>query len=219
MNLEEEIEAERVVFYLNFLYGDDLKIETYAERIWTITDDNIQKLICQHLDKHLPELKQDIIELNKRKLIDRVQNPPSAGTNIEEIEQKLKWVFHKGNYTEFYESVIQLGRIYLMKDQSNKAEMLYKDLKEDLDYCENMVDDFKSNGFYHMLSNERNKHIDLITILTEVKTYNATFKEIDNNDPSETLSKRDKNIRRWKRIINKIDSVLRNKKHQTVSII
>ena len=216
LSLQEEPESERIAFYLNFIYGDEVKVETYSDLIWPITGDRTQKMVLMYIDRHLPDLRQDIIDRIKAKLIEREKNPPITGSNISEIVQKMKWMYYKENFTEFYKSVVELARIFLLKDQLIKAESLYKELQDELNNCEDMQDEFKRNGFYHLLSDERKKHMNLIIILNEVKTYNYISNDIQNNDVPEDSSKSDANIRRRKRIISKIEGILRDGKYRTV---
>lgn len=217
LSTQEEAESERLAFYLNFIYGDDLKVETYSDRIWPITDEYSQKAILNAIDSHLPDLKQPIIDKIKAKLIESQRKPPSQGSNISETIQKLKWMYIKGNYIEFYESVTELARIFLLNDQLIKAETLYKELKEELDRCEDFDSEFKNNGFYRLLMQERKKHMDLVIIMKEVNVYNFTSNQIQNNLVPEDGSKVDVNNKRRKRIIKKIDGILRNPKSNTVN--
>jgi len=85
------------------------------------------------MDIFTSDLKADIITAIKSKVIDSQQQRQAISSNMQEVTQKLKWMFFKENYTDFYQSVLEMARIFLIKDQILKMETLYEHLKEELD--------------------------------------------------------------------------------------
>jgi len=132
LRLQEEVDSERVAFYLNFLHGDETKVDFYSDLIWSITDEDMQSRVLLNIDRHVPELKTGIIERIKEKLLEGERNPPRSGSNIEETVHKLKWLYYKENYSEFYRNVVEMARIFI-RDQKHKVESLYTKLSDELD--------------------------------------------------------------------------------------
>ena len=60
INSEEEIDSPMHTFYLNFVIGDDKKVEYYSDQIYTISDKVTQDKILENIDVFLPKLKEDI---------------------------------------------------------------------------------------------------------------------------------------------------------------
>lgn len=60
INSEEEIDSPIHAFYLNFIIGDENKVNYYSDQIYTITDRVIQDRILANIDQYIPHLKEDL---------------------------------------------------------------------------------------------------------------------------------------------------------------
>lgn len=133
INLEEEIDAPTHTFYLNFIIGDKRKVDYYSEIICGITDEVVQKRIMDNIDMYT-NLRDDIIESIRFKIVNSEKSHSSAGSNIAEVAKKLLWLYSKDNYTEFYKSVVEMARRFLMNGQWRKTDSLYRELKDELNH-------------------------------------------------------------------------------------
>lgn len=161
INLEEEIDAPTHTFYLNFLIGDKIKVDYYSDIICGITDEVVQKRIMNNIDLYT-NLRDDLIESIRYKIINNEKSHSSSGSNIKEVAKKLLWLYSKNNYTEFYKSVVEMARRFL------KNDALYRELKDELNHCEQVEELFQQDGFYKLLTVERQKHRLLVQIEEEL---------------------------------------------------
>jgi len=212
--LEHEIDSDKFAFYVNFLIGDDKKIDFFSGKIFDITDEIVQKRVLTNIDRHLPKLKQDIIDCIKHKMVEQEQSHSTKGSNITEVIQKLKFLYFEGNYTDFYRSVVEMARIFLINGFWRKADSLYRELSEELDHCEQIDNSFREHGFYKLLVTEHEKHMTLIYIQQESEMYENTNKQIfDGQMPPQSGTN---NAKRRDRLIKKITSLLRDRGLNTV---
>lgn len=209
--LREEGEASpKLAFYLNFIIGDDEKVYFYSSMICGVVDEYTQNKILHNMDRFLEDLKSEIIMAIKSKVINSEQQMQAVSSNMQEVTQKLKWMFNKGNYTDFYQSVLEIARVFMIKEQFNKLETLYSILNSSLDECEIGCQEFKENGFFMMLGRERNLH----NMYIQTMTQNDIYQRIQNDQPEGHIHTQ--NQTRSKKIRENLSKLLRNPSQNTV---
>ncbi|CAI2386128.1 unnamed protein product [Moneuplotes crassus] len=209
INSEEEIDSPMHTFYLNFIIGDDKKVEYYSEQVYSITDKVIQDRILENIDTFLPALKDDFKDTIKSMIVGGIKPKSSGAVNIQQVIKKLNWLFYQDNYLEFYKTVVEVARKYFLNISAefgyhNYIETLYDELKANLDFCEQNDERFSQDGFYSCLVAERKKHCLLVQLICESHL-------LKNPSINEQAGRTRRN-----RILNNIDKVLKDASQGTV---
>ena len=175
---EEGEGTEKLTFYLNFIIGDRAKTKFYSSIIQNVVDENTQNKILDNMDRYIPDLKFDVIEEIKQNVCSSEKPKQSSSSNIDEITHKLKWMYNKDNYCDFYSSVLEMARVFMINDHIAKLETLYDKLKYELNQCEINDHHFQDDGLYKLLQLERKKHQTYIKIQKELDTYTQVITQL-----------------------------------------
>jgi hypothetical protein len=216
LSTDFEIDSDKMTFYLNFIIDDERKVDFYGGLIFNITDKVVQDRILANIDRHIPELKNDIIESIKIKIVEEEKSYSSKGSNIEEITQKLKFLHYEEHYKEFYQSVVEMGRIFFSNGHWRKVDSLYRELENELDQCEQRDPIFTEDGLFRLLTQERKKHIILVSIEQEVEVYMDICRSVENGTVEKDSSFDHKNSKRRSRLVKKVANLLRDRSQNTI---